>query len=300
MAKHEGKGGDKGSGNGSGNGPTGLRALLRVPPGRGPVALKAYTPASTPGGPPDKAAALAGEPASRERLVDLQTRLFAQSTAGDPRCVLLVLQGMDTSGKGGTLKHVTAGMNPSGVRVKAFKAPTEEEREHPFLWRVRRALPGPGEIGVFDRSHYEDVLIARVRDLVPRDVWTGRYDVINNFEQSLADDGVSVVKIFLHISYEKQRERLLARLDDPDKHWKFDSGDIEERALWPAYQRAYEAALERCSTDAAPWYVVPADHKWYRNWAVRTLLLEHLELIDPKYPVADFDVERSRARLLAT
>lgn len=277
-----------------------LRSLLRVPPGGGPLDLTAYDASATPGGPRNKKQALAETEEIRARLAVLQEKLFAQSTAGDPHSVLLVLQGMDTSGKGGTVKHVAAGLNPTGVRVKAFKAPTEEEREHPFLWRIRRALPHPGEIGVFDRSHYEDVLIARVRDLVPRATWSRRYGVVNRFEQSLADDGVSVVKVFLHISYDKQRERLLERLDNPDKHWKFNPGDISERALWPAYQEAYEAALERCSTDAAPWYVVPSDRKWYRNWAVAKLLLEHLELIDPAFPKGDFDVEKSRAELLAT
>jgi PPK2 family polyphosphate:nucleotide phosphotransferase len=236
----------------------------------------------------------------RERIAGLQERLFAQSTAGDPRCLLLVLQGMDTSGKGGTVKHVASGLNPTGVRVTAFKAPTAQERQHPFLWRVRQALPGPGEIGVFDRSHYEDVLVARVRDLVPRSTWARRYAVINRFEQSLADDGVTVLKVFLHIGYEEQRRRLLARLDNPAKHWKFTPEDIGARGLWPAYQAAYEAVLERCSTDAAPWYVVPADRKWYRNWAVARLLLEHLELMDPRYPPAAFDVAANRRALLAT
>ncbi|MFJ5610956.1 polyphosphate kinase 2 family protein [Streptomyces sp. NPDC093221] len=278
----------------------GLRSLLRVPPGGGPVNLRAYDPSATPGGPRDKATALAATEELRARLAELQERLWAQSTAGDPHCVLLVLQGMDTSGKGGTVKHVSSGLNPSGIRVTAFKAPTEEERQHPFLWRIRRALPRPGELGVFDRSHYEDVLIARVRDLVPRATWSRRYSVINRFEQSLADDGVTVVKVFLHISYDKQRERLLKRLDNPDKHWKFNPGDISERALWPAYQKAYEVALERCSTDAAPWHVVPSDRKWYRNWAVAKLLLEHLELIDPAYPKADFDIEENRVALLKT
>ncbi|MFF7155094.1 PPK2 family polyphosphate kinase [Streptomyces sp. NPDC008139] len=278
----------------------GLRSLLRVPPGGGPVNLRAYDTSATPGGPRDKATALAATAELRARLAELQERLWAQSTAGAPHCVLLVLQGMDTSGKGGTVKHVSSGLNPSGIRVTAFKAPTEEERQHPFLWRIRRALPRPGELGVFDRSHYEDVLIARVRDLVPRATWSRRYSVINRFEQSLADDGVTVVKVFLHISYDKQRERLLKRLDNPDKHWKFNPGDISERALWPAYQKAYEVALERCSTDAAPWHVVPSDRKWYRNWAVAKLLLEHLELIDPAYPKADFDIEESRVALLKT
>jgi PPK2 family polyphosphate:nucleotide phosphotransferase len=277
-----------------------LRSLLRVPPGGGPVNLRAYDAASTPGGPRDKAAALEATAEIRVRLAELQERLFAQSTQGDPHSVLLVLQGMDTSGKGGTIKHVTTGLNPTGIRVTAFKAPTEEELRHPFLWRIRQALPRPGELGVFDRSHYEDVLIARVRNLVPRATLSRRYSVINRFEQSLADDGVSVIKVYLHISYDKQRERLLERLDNPDKHWKFNPGDISERALWPAYQKAYEVALERCSTDAAPWHIVPSDRKWYRNWAVAKLLLEHLEVIDPAYPRADFDVEKSRAELLRT
>ncbi|WP_225849356.1 polyphosphate kinase 2 family protein [Streptomyces sp. HPF1205] len=284
--------GDKGSGGG-------LRSRLRVPPGGGPVRLAAYDTGATPGA-PGKKRAQAETARTRERLASLQERLFAQSTAGDGRRLLLVLQGMDTSGKGGTVKHVVTGLNPTGVRVTAFKAPTPEERAHPFLWRIRRALPGPGEIGVFDRSHYEDVLIARVHDLVPRATWSRRYAAINRFERSLADEGVTMVKVFLHIGYAEQRDRLLARLDQPHKHWKFDPGDVTERALWPAYQQAYEAVLERCSTQAAPWYLVPADRKWYRNWAVSRLLLEHLEQLGPAYPPADFDVAAARARLLAT
>lgn len=276
-----------------------LRSLLRVPPG--PVDLAGYGTRQTPGAPAGgKAGARAETARVRALLARWQDRLFAQSTAGDPRCLLLVLQGMDTSGKGGTVKHVASGLNPAGVRVTAFKAPTPEERRHPFLWRIRQAVPGPGEIGVFDRSHYEDVLAARVRDLVPRATWSRRYGVINRFEQSLADDGVTVLKVFLHIGPGEQRSRLLARLDDPAKHWKFTAGDIADRALWPAYQEAYEAALERCATETAPWYLVPADRKWYRNWAVAQLLLEHLELMDPRYPPADFDVEAARTALLTT
>jgi PPK2 family polyphosphate:nucleotide phosphotransferase len=274
----------------------GLRSRLRVPPGG--VRLADHDPRATPGAPDGKTRARADTEHVRERLAGLQERLFAQSTAGDPRRLLLVLQGTDTSGKGGTVKHVATGLNPTGVRVTAFKAPTEQERRHPFLWRIRQALPGPGEIGVFDRSHYEDVLVARVHDLVPRGVWTRRYGVINRFEQSLADEGCTIVKVFLHIGYEEQRRRLLARLDNPAKHWKFTEGDLAERALWPAYRQAYEAVLERCSTDSAPWYLVPADRKWYRNWAVARLLLEHLELMDPRYPAADFDVPAARAALL--
>ncbi|MDV9192438.1 polyphosphate kinase 2 family protein [Streptomyces sp. SR27] len=279
--------------------PAPLRDLLRVPVGER-IDLTAYDAAATPGGPAGKAAGLAATAALAPRLAGLQERLYASSTAGDRRRVLLVLQGMDTSGKGGTVKHVIGLFNPSGCRIHAFKAPTPEERNHPFLWRITRALPGPGEIGIFDRSHYEDVLIARVRELVPRRMLGRRYGQINRFEKSLAEDGVTVVKVFLHLSYEEQRDRLLERLDNPEKHWKFNPGDIEERALWPAYREAYEIALERCATDEAPWYLVPADRKWYRNWAISKLLLEHLEALDPAYPPGDFDMEECRARLLAT
>ncbi|MFB6520393.1 polyphosphate kinase 2 family protein [Streptomyces sp. NPDC056401] len=276
-----------------------LSPLLRVPSGER-VDLGAFHTGATPAGPTDKAAGVAATALMGERLASLQERLYAASTAGDRRRVLLVLQGMDTSGKGGTVKHVIGLFNPSGCRIKAFKAPTPEEQNHPFLWRIMKALPQPGEIGIFDRSHYEDVLIARVRDLVPRSQLGRRYAQINRFEKSLADDGVTVVKVFLHIGYEEQRKRLLERLDNPDKHWKFNVGDIEERSAWPAYQQAYELALERCSTDVAPWYVVPSDRKWYRNWAISKLLLEHLEGIAPQYPKGDFDVEECRTRLLAT
>ncbi|RDG37186.1 PPK2 family polyphosphate kinase [Streptomyces corynorhini] len=278
----------------------GLRELLRVPGGER-VDLTAYDTRATPGGPgapKDKAAALEAVARSAQRLAGLQERLYAASTTGDRRRVLLVLQGMDTSGKGGTIKHVIGLFNPSGCRIRAFKAPTPEERKHDFLWRVRRALPEPGEIGIFDRSHYEDVLIARVHQLAAHRELGHRYELINRFEQELADDGVTLVKVFLHLGYEEQRDRLLARLDHPDKHWKFSAADIDERALWPDYRAAYEVALRRCSTDTAPWYLVPADRKWYRNWAIGTLLLEHLEALDPAYPAGGFDLEKSRKRLL--
>ncbi|GAA2621822.1 MULTISPECIES: PPK2 family polyphosphate kinase [Streptomyces] len=283
---------------GDGPGARPLRELLRVTPGERPD-LGRLDPSSTPGGPAGKAAGVAATALLAQPLGSLQERLYAASTAGDRRRVLLVLQGMDTSGKGGTLKHVIGLLNPSGCRIKAFKAPTAEELERPFLWRIKQELPRAGEIGIFDRSHYEDVLIARVRELVPRNRVRARYAQINRFEKALADDGVTLVKVFLHIGHEEQRDRLLERLDNPDKHWKFNVGDIEERTVWPAYQEAYEVALERCSTDEAPWYVVPADRKWYRNWAISTLLREHLEDIDPQYPKGDFDVEECRRRLLA-
>ncbi|OPG02794.1 phosphate--nucleotide phosphotransferase [Streptomyces sp. GKU 895] len=275
-----------------------LSELLRVPDGGKRVDLGSYDARATPGAPEDKKAALAEIEQMGARLADLQERLWAASTAGDRRRVLLILQGMDTSGKGGTVKHVIGLLNPSGCRIKAFKAPTPAELKHPFLWRIRQALPAPGEIAVFDRSHYEDVLIARVRGLAPRAELTRRYARINRFEQSLAQNDVTLIKCFLHLSYDEQRARLLERLDRPDKHWKFNPGDIDERELWPAYQEAYELALRRCATPRAPWYLIPADRKWYRNWAVSRLLLEHLEALDPQYPKADFDVEACRKRLL--
>lgn len=275
-----------------------LSDLLRLPGGKR-IELSGYDARATPGGPPDKAAALAETAATGSRLADLQERLFASATGGDRRRLLLVLQGMDTSGKGGTVKHVVGLFNPAGCRIRAFKAPTEEELGHPFLWRVTRALPRPGEIGIFDRSHYEDVLIARVRHLVAPERLERRYGQINRFEESLAEDGITLVKVFLHISWEEQRKRLLARIDNPDKHWKFAPGDIEERELWPQYQQAYELALERCAVPEAPWYLVPADRKWYRNWAVGRLLLEHLEAMDPRFPVGGFDAAKARRFLLA-
>ena len=177
--------------------------------------------------------------------------------------MLLVVQGMDTSGKGGIMRHVVGAVDPQGVHVHSFKAPTEEERAHDFLWRIEQALPAPGIIGVFDRSHYEDVLIARVRTLGPGRVVEARYEQINEFERRLAEQGTTVVKVMLHVSDEEQKERLAERLDRPDKYWKYNPGDVDERLLWDAYQEAYQVALTRCSTRAAPWYVVPADRKWY-------------------------------------
>ncbi|NJQ06837.1 polyphosphate kinase 2 family protein [Streptomyces lonarensis] len=248
----------------------------------------------------DKRAARRAAERTAEELAALQERLFAAATAGDRRRVLLVLQGMDTSGKGGTVKHVVGAFDPAGCRVHAFKAPTAEERAHHFLWRVDAALPPAGAIGIFDRSHYEDVLIARVRGLVPPAVWTRRYEEINAWEAGLAADGVALLKVFLHVGRDRQRKRLLRRLDDPGKQWKFSADDVAERALWPAYREAYEAVLDRCSTAAAPWYVVPADRKWYRNWAVGRLLAEHVAALDPRFPHVEIDTERYRAQLLAS
>jgi PPK2 family polyphosphate:nucleotide phosphotransferase len=271
--------------------------LLRVPPG--PVDLAALDTRATPGFDGDKAAGKAELAALGPRLSDLQERLHADGVRDGTRSLLLVLQGMDTSGKGGVVRHVIGQVDPQGCAITSFKAPTREELAHDFLWRIRRRLPEPGKLGVFDRSHYEDVLAVRVHGLVPRSTWSRRYAVINRFEARLVERDIRVVKVFLHISREEQRQRLLARLDDPTKHWKFNPRDVDERAWWDHYQAAYQGVLERCNSDAAPWYRVPADRKWYRNWAVASLLVEQLEDMKLGWPAADFDVEEQRARLLA-
>jgi PPK2 family polyphosphate:nucleotide phosphotransferase len=276
---------------------TRVGALLRLPPG--PVDLRTLDARATPGFDGGKRDALDARTALAEHLSDLQERLFAEGRTGGKRSVLLVLQGMDTSGKGGTVRHVVGAVDPQGVQITAFKAPTPEERAHDFLWRIRRRLPAPGMLGVFDRSHYEDVVAVRVHDLVPRATWSRRYATINRFEERLLAGGTRVVKCFLHISPEESRERLLARLDDPAKRWKFNPGDIDERARWNDYMVAYGDALERCNTEAAPWHLVPADRKWYRNWAIMNLLIEELEAMRVDWPPPTFDVEEQRRRLLA-
>jgi PPK2 family polyphosphate:nucleotide phosphotransferase len=271
--------------------------LLRVP--AGPVDLSALDTRATPGFDGGKAAGKAALADLGARLSDLQEQLHAEGVKGGSRSVLLILQGMDTSGKGGVVRHVIGQVDPQGCEIASFKAPTREELAHDFLWRIRRRLPGPGRLGVFDRSHYEDVLVARVHNVVPRATWSRRYASINRFEAQLGERDVRVVKVFLHISKEEQRRRLLARLDDPAKQWKFNPRDVAERAFWADYQEAYEAALERCNGDLAPWYRVPAARKWYRNWAIASLLVEQLEDMKLTWPKADFDVEEQRARLLA-
>lgn len=275
-----------------------LRRLLRA----GGTELARVDPASTPG--------LDERPADPKRwshvevtklgvlLAGEQEKLFAAAEGGgDRRRVLLVLQAMDGGGKDGTVKAVVGPMNPLGVQITGFRAPTPSELAHDYLWRVHRAMPPAGYVGVFNRSHYEDVLAVRVRSLVPEPVWRARYEQINAFEAMLAADGMTIVKIMLHISYEKQRERMLARLDDRTKLWKFNPGDVDDRALWPQYQAAYAEMLARCDTDAGPWYVVPADRKWYRNWAVANILLAHLADLDLRYPAGDFDIATQKARL---
>ena len=273
---------------------TPFQDALRVDPGTELARIGTRGTPAFDGGKSDGKRALAdlGDPVS-----DLQERLFAESTAGGSRSVLLVVQGMDTSGKGGIMRHVVGAVDPQGVDITAFKAPTAEERKHPFLWRIRKALPGPGQIGVFDRSHYEDVLVVRVHDLVPRAQWARRYGQINTFERSVAGKGTTIIKVLLHMSFGEQKERLAERLDRPDKHWKFAPGDIDERERWEDYQEAYQAVIDKTSTDVAPWYVVPADRKWYARLAVMNLLKEHLEEIDPQWPEADFDVAEQQERL---
>ena len=233
-------------------------------------------------------------------LAERQNCLYARAKAGvDRRRVLLVLQALDCGGKDGTIRSVVGALDPLGVQQRAFGPPTEEERAQHFLWRISRDLPPAGFIGVFNRSHYEDVLVVRVRGLAPEKVWRRRYDEINAFEAALAADGVTIIKVMLHISRAEQGVRLLARLDDPIKRWKFNPADLDDRQRWDEYQRAYGDVLTRCSTTAAPWYVVPADRKWYRNWAVANLLLAHLADLDLSYPEVDLPVEELRARLEA-
>ncbi len=206
--------------------------------------------------------------------------------------MLVVLQAMDAGGKDGTVKHVFSGVNPAGVRVVSFKEPSATELAHDFLWRVHRATPPRGEIGIFNRSHYEEVLIARVDELVPKDRWQARYDVIRNFEHSLVAEGTTVVKLFLHISRDEQKRRFEARLSDPRRNWKFSAADLAVRAKWDDYRAAYDEAIERTSTHDAPWFVVPADRKWYRNWAVSTILVDALERLDPQYPPPESGLDR--------
>ncbi|MCZ2403279.1 polyphosphate kinase 2 family protein [Paenarthrobacter sp. Z7-10] len=235
-----------------------------------------------------------------QTLAELQEKLFAQAKFGGTASVLLVLQAMDTAGKGGVISHVVGSVDPQGVQLKAFKAPTKAERSHDFLWRVRREAPRPGMLGVFDRSHYEDVLIQRVHATAPTEELDGRYDAINAFEAELAAQGTKVVKVMLNISPDTQKQRLLARLDNPAKHWKYASSDLVERACWPEYMEAYQVALERTSTEAAPWYVVPADKKWYARLAVQEILIQALEGMGLHWPAGDFDPAEECRKLAAT
>ncbi|HEY4269050.1 MAG TPA: PPK2 family polyphosphate kinase [Galbitalea sp.] len=260
--------------------------------------LAAIDPGSTPGfkgGKSDSVKVLAKGIAA---IGDHQERLFAESLTGGTRRVLLVLQGMDTSGKGGTVEHVLAGVDPHGLKIHAFKVPTPEEKAHDFLWRVRPQLPPPGFLGVFDRSHYEDVLVEKVHALAAPGVIESRYGTIVDFEADLVTTGTTVIKVMLHLSFGEQKQRLLARLDDPTKQWKFNPGDVDERGFWDQYQDAYEIAIRRTTTDGAPWYVVPADHKWYSRLAVQDILLTHLRSLNAEWPKPTYDVATQRARVV--
>ncbi|MDR1430870.1 MAG: polyphosphate kinase 2 family protein [Propionibacteriaceae bacterium] len=277
---------------------TPLSQLLRLPPGK--VRLAEHDTSATPGFPgKGKADAAKFTAAILPELSDLQERLYASSQADPENApkVLIVLQGMDTAGKGGVIRHSIGLVDPQGVQIRAFKVPTAEERAHHFLWRIRKALPTPGMIGIFDRSHYEDVLVVRVDGLFPESEWSRRYAEINEFEAELAANGTHLIKCMLNVSYGAQHDRLAARLDDPTKHWKFSIDDLDSRAKWPAYAEAYEAALTLCNSETAPWHIVPADHKWYRNWAVAELLREKLESLQLGWPPASYDISEQKRRL---
>ena len=225
--------------------------------------------------------------AQRRRIRDLQERLYAENQQG----LLVVLQAMDTGGKDGTIKHVFGGVNPQGCRISSFKAPSAEEANHDFLWRYHKSAPARGRIGIFNRSHYEDVLVVRVKGIVPEEVWRERYGLINEFERNLTRSGITVLKFFLHISKDEQKRRLESRLADPDKRWKFSKNDIKERAFWDDYQAAFEDAIDECSTSYAPWYIVPANKKWYRNLVVARTIADTLKAMDPQFPPAEQGLE---------
>ena len=259
--------------------------LLRVKPGSAPD-LEAIDPDGTPGFEGDKAAGEDRLEELRTELSEFQERLWAEAK----QSLLIVLQALDAGGKDGVIRKVMTAFNPQGTRVAAFGVPTDEELRHDYLWRVHAQVPGKGRIGVFNRSHYEDVLVVRVNELVPESVWSERYDQINDFEAHLTANSTRIVKLFLHISRDEQRERFQKRLDNPEKHWKWSSGDLETRAKWAGYRAAYTDALARCSTAAAPWFVIPADKKWYRDLAVAEILAETARAMDPQWPEPEEDV----------
>jgi PPK2 family polyphosphate:nucleotide phosphotransferase len=257
-----------------------LRSVLRVAPGSH-VDLSKIDPGNTHGF--DKEGGKDVVDGLLDRLTELQERLWAEQQ----RAVLVVLQGIDAAGKDGTIRKVMTAFNPQGCPVSSFKVPSTEELAHDYLWRIHKRTPAKGEIGIFNRSHYEDVLVVRVHDIVPKQIWSARYDQIVSFEDHLAANGTTIVKFFLYIDKDEQRERFQARYDDPTKHWKFALGDLEERKRWDDYIAAYEDALSKTSTKAAPWYVIPANHKWFRDLAVASILESTLEDVDPQYPPGD-------------
>lgn len=265
----------------------GVFERLRVKPGA-KVDLSKYDPADKLGF--EKSDGEAFVLANREKMSELHELLWADNS----KALLVVLQGMDTSGKDGVIRHCLTGLNPQGCKVVSFKVPSEEEADHDFLWRVHMRVPGKGEIGIFNRSHYEAVLVERVMELTPKSVWSHRYEQINEFEELLSRSGTRVVKLFLHISKEEQKARLEARLKDPAKNWKFSMSDLEHRQRWDDYMRAFEDVLERCSTAHAPWYVIPSDRKWVRNICASSILLRELEAMDLKWPRTKLDVTKIR------
>jgi PPK2 family polyphosphate:nucleotide phosphotransferase len=252
-------------------------------------------PESTPGYPGGKSDGQALLAELDGKLATLQEKLFAEAKFGGSKRVLLILQAMDTAGKGGIVAHVVGAMDPQGVQLKAFKAPTDEEKAYDFLWRIEKEVPAAGMVGVFDRSHYEDVLIHRVRGWASPEELERRYAAINEFEARLTASGTRIVKVMLNISRDEQKARLLARLDDPSKHWKYSSGDMKERAFWDDYMAAYQAAFDKTHTEVAPWHVVPANKKWYARIAVQQLLLQAMEDLNLEWPAAEFDVALERA-----
>jgi len=272
-----------------------IRELLRARVPNDGFRMVSVDPDSSPGFKGGKQKALRDVKKDELVLFDLQERLYAEHK----QSLLVVLHGMDTSGKDGTITHVVGNFNPQGVDITAFKAPTPEERRHNFLWRIKPHLPAPGDVAIFNRSHYEDVLIVRVHSLAPQNVIERRYDEINEFEQEVAKSGTRILKFCLLISYEEQRQRLIDRLNTPDKRWKFNEHDIDERALWDDYMSAYGLAITKCSTPKAPWYVIPADNKAYRNWAISKILRETLEEMNPKFPRPKLDTKRLLKRLEA-
>lgn len=257
--------------------------------------LESLDPESTPGYTGLKADGQALLSAQDDRLAELQEKLFASGRFGSEKRLLLILQAMDTAGKGGIVSHVVGAMDPQGVQLHAFKAPTDEEKAHDFLWRIEKEVPAAGMVGVFDRSHYEDVLIHRVHGWADDDELERRYAAINDFEARLAAQGTTIVKVMLNIGKDEQKKRLIARLDDPAKHWKYSKGDLAERAHWDDYMKAYNTAFQKTSTELAPWHVVPANKKWYARIAVQQLLLDALERMSLEWPKADFDVAAERA-----
>jgi PPK2 family polyphosphate:nucleotide phosphotransferase len=263
-----------------------MREKFVVRPGK-KAKLTKHDPDNT-GGFKSKASAQTTLEKNIARLADLQYLLFAENK----RAMLIVLQAMDSGGKDGTIRHVMSGLNPQSCRVTAFKGPSAEELAHDFLWRIHKAVPRKGEIGIFNRSHYEDVLVVRVHKLVPKSVWSDRYHQINVFEKLLTENGVTILKFFLHISKKEQRKRFQERLQDSNKNWKIAPEDFEDRAYWDDYVDAYEDALTKCSTPWAPWYVIPADNKWFRNLAVSQIIVETMEELDMKFPKPEFDLSK--------